>query len=66
MSAQRTKSAGQPNQEEQTYLLKYLVALELLRHGLRQTEIAKRLHLQTSTLNSMLKGLGKKGKGNEK
>jgi len=66
MSSQRSKSAGQSTQEEQAYLLKYLIALELFRHGLRQTEIAKRLHLQTSTLNGMLKGLGKKGKGNEK
>ncbi len=65
MSRKQTRLGEQPNQDEQIYLLKYLVALELYHHGLRQTEIAKRLCLQTAILNKMLKGLSKKVKDNE-
>lgn len=37
-------------------LLRYLVAIEFAKGGLRQTEIAKRLGVATSKVNQMLKG----------
>lgn len=42
-------------------LARQLLALELAKSGLKQTEIGKRLHIATKTVNSMLKGVGKDG-----
>lgn len=35
------------------------LALELAKNGLKQTEIGKRLHIATKTVNGMLKGIEK-------
>ena len=44
-------------ESETAYLLKYLLAIELYRSGLSQTEIRKRVGLSMNVVNDMLKGL---------
>ena len=40
-------------------LTRQRLALELAKSGLKQTEIGKRLHIATKTVNGMLKGIEK-------
>lgn len=40
-------------------LLRQIVALELNKCGLKQSDIAKRLHVATKGVNEMLKGIKK-------
>ena len=40
-------------------ILKQMLAIELYKLGMPQTEIAKRLHIATKGVNEMLKGLKK-------
>lgn len=40
-------------------LLRNLLAIELAKSGVIQSNIAKRLHISTSRANSMLRGIGK-------
>jgi len=50
--------AKQPvKDDETTYLLQYLVAIELYRSGLSQAEIRKRLGIANNVISDMLKGL---------
>lgn len=45
--------------DETVMLLKQLLAIELWRAGLSQTEIRKRLGLGMNAVNEILKGVGK-------
>lgn len=45
--------------DDTTYLLKYLLAVELYRGGLTQTQIRERLGLDINALNGMLKGVNR-------
>jgi hypothetical protein len=40
-----------------TELLKYLIAIDLARGGVPQSEIAKRVKMATATINKMVKGV---------
>ena len=42
-----------------TQLLQNLLAIELWRGGLSQVKIGRRLHINTTTVNNMLKGVNR-------
>ncbi|MGH2974762.1 MAG: hypothetical protein ACRDLL_07840 [Solirubrobacterales bacterium] len=46
-------------QDETVHLLKHLLAIELWRGGLTQSEIRSRLELGSNTVNEMLKGVSR-------
>jgi hypothetical protein len=50
---------SEPGSEETTLLLKHLLAIELWRGGLPQSEVKKRLGLGSVTLTGMLKGVSR-------
>ena len=52
-------ATGDQRQEETIVLLKHLLAIELWRGGLTQSEIKKRLGLGSETVNRMLKGVSR-------
>jgi hypothetical protein len=43
--------------DDLAYLLQHLIAIELWRSGLSQTEIRARLGIDSNTISTMLKGL---------
>jgi len=51
--------ADQTNQSEELVLLRQLIAIELWRAGLPQTEIRKRLGIGMNALSEMLKGVSR-------
>jgi hypothetical protein len=63
-------TAGEDQRQEETILLlKHLLAIELWRGGLTQSEIKTRLGLGSGTVNGMLKGVSReiptRGKPND-
>jgi transposase-like protein len=51
-------SKNQPVKDDR-YLLQYLLAIELYRAGLPQTQIGRRLGISNNTVNGMLKGVSR-------
>ena len=55
------KSKAVIDADNQTQLLKYLLAVELWKAGLSQSEIKSRLGMDSNLISGMLKGLVRKG-----
>ena len=52
-------ATGDQRQDETILLLKHLLAIELWRGGLTQSEIKARLELGSKTVSEMLKGVSR-------